>query len=221
MIQIIPAILATAEEDYKTIIYKIRSCPELVEGWVHIDFMDNKFVQNESIGPEIVDKYKLEFPLKLEAHLMVEDPKSWITELVKVSNIKRIVFHVEIKKDIEEVVKLAKDHGLEAGLAVNPETSVNNLEQFINKVDIVLVMGVHPGFQGQDFIPETLEKAKEVLRLRSGQIRFKIEFDGGVSENNIKKIIDAGADIAVIGSGLFKYDNLEEGLEKIRKAAYG
>lgn len=222
MIQIIPAILATTEEAYKEKLRKIESCPELVEGWVQIDLMDNKFVQNKSIGPEIIAKYTLESSLKIEAHLMVEDPKTWIRELIKINSIKRIIFHIEIEKDIEGIVDMVKKQGLEVGLAINPETSVSTLEPFLGNVDVILIMGVHPGFQGQEFIPESINRIKEFSHLRSkNNGEFKIEIDGGITEENIKKVVEAGADIAIVGSGLFKYANLEEGLRKIQEIIRG
>lgn len=218
--QIIPAILATTEVDYKAKLDRIRTCPELVEGWVQIDLMDNKFVQNRSIEPQIIAKYPTNF--KLEAHLMVEDPMSWTTKLVKINNIKRIIFHIEIEEDIEKIVQIVRGHGIEVGLAINPETTLEKLNPFISEIDVVLIPGVRPGFQGQEFIPETIYKIKECFRLRSNNNRhFRIEVDGGISKENIKEIVDAGADYLVIGSGLFKYDNLKEGLKKIKEAIYG
>lgn len=213
MIQIIPAILATTEEDYKKRIQQIKKSGLFKDNWVQIDLMDNKFVQNKSVGPEIIAKYPVDF--KLEVHLMVEDPEQWISELAK-KLIRRIIFHIEIKKDKIKLIEEIKNRGLEVGLAINPETKVSELGPFLNQIDVVLIMGVHPGFQGQKFIPETIEKIKEVLRLRSeSNYEFKIEVDGGVSEANAKEIVDAGADYLVVGSNLLKYDNLKEGLEKI------
>ncbi len=213
MAQIIPAILATTEEEYKDKLQKIESCPELAEGWVQIDLMDNKFVQNRSIGPDIIAKYLTE--LKLEAHLMVEYPESWIDELIKIP-VARIIFPVEDISGINERIIHIKNHEIEVGLSLNPETSVKAILPFLDKVDVALILGVHPGFQAQEFIPKTIEKIKEILRLRSGR-NFKITVDGGIRSENAKLIVDAGADLLVVGSYLFE-GVTDENLEKIRKA---
>ena len=211
MIKVIPAILATTEEEYYNKISEINNSG--LFDWIQIDLMDNKFVQNQSIEPDVIAKYKTN--LNLEAHLMVEYPENWIDELVKIPQLNRIIFPVEDREGITERITHIKNHGKQVGLAINPETDISILEPFLNKIDLVLIMSVHPGFQGQKFIPETVNKINEVLRLRSG-FDFKIEIDGGISEENIKQVADAGADIAIIGSGLFKYDNLKVGLEKIQ-----
>ena len=216
MVQIIPAILATTEEDYQKRIQQIEESGLFKNKWVHVDLMDNKFVQNKSIGPEIVAKYPINS--NLEAHLMAQEPYVWVEELIRIG-VKRVIIPAEIPfKEVDRILDMVQDTDIEVGLALNPETEVSRLEPYLDRIDVVLIMSVHPGFQGQEFIPESIEKIKEVLRLRSGQIRFKIEFDGGISEENAKQVVDAGADYLVVGSGLFKYDNLENGLKRIQEA---
>ena len=209
MTQIIPAILATTEEEYQKKIHQIEDSGLFKDSWVQIDLMDNKFVQNKSVGPNVIVKYPINS--KLEAHLMVEYPENWIDELVK-TNIDRIIFPVEDSEGVEERIQHIKNHGKQVGLSINPETPEKKLEPFIGLVDLILVMSVHPGFQGQEFIIEVLEKASEIKKLNPNMV---VEIDGGVNQDNVRQILDAGVDNLVIGSGLFEYDNLEEGLEKI------
>ncbi len=214
MIQIIPAILATSEEEYKEKLNKIRTSPG-AKGWVQIDLMDNKFVQNESIGPDIIAKYPTS--LKLEAQLMVEYPENWIDELVKIK-VDRIIFPVEDTEGVKERIKHIKNHGIEVGLSLNPETAVDLVEPYLYDLDVVLVMGVNPGFGGQEFIPQVVPKIGQLKTLRPDLI---IGVDGGINETNVKVLYGAGADYLVLGGALFKYDNLEEGLRKILEATHG
>src|SRR5260221_2159154 len=157
MIQLIPAILATTEQEYKDKLKKIEDSESLKEGWVQIDLMDNKFVQNQSIKAKVVAKYPTS--LKIEAQLMVEYPENWIDELVK-TKVDRIVFPVEDAEGIEEKIQHIKNHGKQVGLSLNPETAVEKLTPYLGTIDGVLVMSVHPGFGGQKFIPQSLAKIK-------------------------------------------------------------
>ena len=211
MVQIIPAVLATTEEQYQTNITKLALCEGLVEGWVHIDFADNKFVQNQTIGPEIVEKSLDNF--NKEAHLMVSNPLDWIDKLIE-ADFKRVIMHVEAEK-IDESLEYGKDRGLEVGLAIKNETSVEKLEPFIPKIGTILIMSIVPGFQGQLFLPDALKKVEEVKK-KGWDVRVGV--DGSVKDDNIKDIVNAGADFVIVGSYLLKGDideNLENLWEKI------
>jgi len=218
MTQIIPAILATTEQDYKDKIQELENSDSFEGGWIQIDLMDNKFVQNQSIGPEVLAKYKT--PFRREAQLMVEYPEGWIEELVKV-RVERIVFPTEDAQGVEERINHIKNHNIGVGLSINPETRVEKIVPFMGTIDLVLVMGVNPGFGGQEFIPDTIEKVKELFQLRSeNNLNFLIEVDGGVNLENIKSLVDAGVDNLVIGSYLFDGD-ITENLEKIWETLQG
>lgn len=212
-IQIIPAILATTEEEYRNKLNKIRTCPELSEGWIQIDLMDKKFVQNKSIGVDIIAKYPTS--LKKEAHLMVEYPENWIDELVKI-NMDRIIFPLEDLSGIPERIQHIKNHGIEVGLSINPKTLVAKVRPFLDKIDLLLIMSVQPGFGGQEFIQETIAKIEEAAALRQ-QGKFLIEVDGGINETVVKTLAEAGADNLVIGEYLINGD-ITENLEKIWQA---
>lgn len=216
MVQIIPAILATSEEDYQRDVARYKQSISFKEGWVHIDFMDNMFVPNKSIGASETAKYPID--LHKEAHLMVQNPFLWIDELVK-AGFERVLLHIEAE-NIEDSIEKAKEKGLEKGLAVKNDTELTKIEPFLERVDTVLIMGVELGFQGQEFIPESLNKIKEISKLREdGGYGFKIEVDGAIKDDNIKAVVQAGADFVIVGSYLLKGDideNLENLWEKIK-----
>ena len=221
MIQIIPAILSTSEEDYardvsrykQSLLLRNKQSEFFKEGWVHIDFMDNKFVPNKSIEPSVIDKYPTN--LHKEAHLMVSHPLEWIESLVK-TGFERIIFHVESEDDINECIKSIKSKGLGVGLAINFETPIEKLTAFVHKIEVILVMTIKPGFQGQPFIPAALNKVKEI---KSKNWPVSLGVDGHVRDENIKEVIKSGVDFVIAGSYLLKGDvdeNLEILWEEIR-----
>jgi len=207
--QIVPALLAFTEEEYREKVDKINIAPEFENGFVQVDFTDGQFVESKSINLETFAKYPLIF--NTEAHLMVKNPLNWIEDLVN-NGVKRIVVHEEAG-DIMNVLARIKSLGLEAGLALNPETAVDKATPFIGTIDILLLMSVHPGKGGQAFIPETLEKVKQAAALR-GQGEFKIGVDGGITLDLISGLVEAGADNLVLGESLINGD-ITENLEKI------
>lgn len=191
---IIPAILAKTLPDFQNDLSKLLNSKTLNSGWVHVDFMDNIFVPNQSIKPE--DLADIDFGnLKKEAHLMVNNPEGWIKELINL-NFDRIIIHVETE-GVKENIEIINNARKEVGLAINPQTPIEALEPYKNMVDVILVMGVHPGFQGQSFIPQTLDKIKQLASQG-----VPLEVDGAVKDTNAKEIVDAGADILASGSYL-------------------
>lgn len=207
MVQIIPAILATSEENYERDVSRYKKSPSFQEGWVHIDFMDNKFVPNQSIEPSVISKYPIN--LHKEAHLMVANPLGWVDKLIA-AGFARIIFHIEAE-NVEKCIEYIKTKKLQIGLAVNNDTPIENLKPFIEKIDVVLVMAVIPGFQGQKFIPESLDRVKKIKSLGW---KVQIGVDGAVKDDNIKNIVDAGVDFVNVGSYLLKGD-LDENLENL------
>ena len=196
--EIIPAILSKTVEDFQNYLSKLLNSRNLNSGWVHVDFMDNIFVPNLSITPQ--DLQSIDFKaLKKEAHLMVKEPQEWIRKLLELG-FKRIIIHIEADGDIAGYIDLIKQDA-KAVLAINPGTPVSKLEPYAKKVDGILVMGVNPGFQEQSFIPQTLNKIKEI---RSKGWSLKIEVDGAVKDWNAKDIVENGADTLILGSFLIK-----------------
>lgn len=206
MIQIIPAVLANSEEQYKKDITRLTLSETLQDSWVHIDFADNKFVQNKTISIESVKKFPTNF--HKEAHLMVDRPNEWVGELVE-AHFKRIIFHIESKDEPASVIEHVKSKGLEVGIAINKDTSIEKVEQYVDKIDVLLIMTIVAGFQGQPFIPEMLDKVKQI-KLKN--LSLKVGVDGAVKDSNIKQIADSGVDFVTVGSYLLKGDT-EENLE--------
>lgn len=206
-VQIIPAILANSEDQFQADITKISNVDALNGGWVHIDFADNKFVQNQTINPEIIKKFPLNF--RKEAHLMVENPRDWIDSLIA-AGFERVIIHVEAT-DINQAVDYARGLNLEVGLAIKNETNASNLQDFIDRINTVLIMSIIPGFQGQQFIPNSLKKIQEINKF-AWPVRLGV--DGAVNNQNIRKIINAGADFVIVGSYLLKGD-INENLEML------
>lgn len=208
--EIIPAILSKNIEDFNRDLDKLKNSRNLSSGWVHIDFMDNQLAPNQSILPE--DLQNIDFGnLKKEAHLMVKNPARWIIKLLDLG-FERIIIHLEAAGNIAEYIKLIKN--AEVVLAINPETPIERLSEFIPTIDRVLVMGVNPGFQGQLFIPETVDKVKKIKSQNWGA---KIEVDGAVKDWNAKSIALSGADTLISGSYLIQ-GNPDENLANLRKA---
>jgi|SRR5579884_3158031 len=216
MIQIVPAILALDEESFRRDLKRIEESRSLEDGWIHIDLMDGQFVDRTSVGPEILEKYPPNG--KVEAHLMVKDPLSMFDEL-KIGGAKRVIIHLEVG-NTGQIISQAKSEGFEVGVAINPESEVSELETFLEDLDAVLVMGVHPGAQGQDFIDETPQRVKQVTSLRDQKgLHFLVGADGGVSDQVAGEFAQTGVDYLVVGSHLLKGD-ISENLEKI-KASLG
>ncbi len=218
MLQIVPAILAISEEEYAQKLEKINSNPALSKGWLQVDFVDNKFAPNKTITPEVVGKYQT--MCQIEAQLMVEYPENWIDGLIE-AGVNRVVFPVEDAEGIKVRVVHIKNHGIEVGLSLNPETDVEKLEPFLSTIDVVLVMSVHPGFGGQEFIKGSTKKVEEISILRSKYgANFKIGVDGGINESVAGGLAQAGADYLVVGSHLLEGD-IDENLKKINRSVSG
>lgn len=213
MVQIIPAVLATTEEEYQQDIAKLESCESLQNGWVHIDFADNIFVQNITIEPDMIQKSPTN--LLKEAHLMVAHPREWIDKLVA-TGFNRVIFHIECEDNIAEVIDYIKSKGLAAGLAIKNETSIEKLQPFVGKIEVILVMTIVPGFQGQPFIPQALDKVRQI----KSKWGVKVGVDGAVKGDNIKDIVDTGVDFVIVGSYLLR-GGIDENLESLWEEIHG
>lgn len=213
MIQIIPAILALTEEEYYSRLRKISQSGLFKEGWIQIDLTDNKFVPNQTIGLEVVAKYQTE--LKKEAHLMVEDPINWL-EKAQAVGIERVIVHAETK-NVHAALDKAWELGLMTGLALNPETAVDTVEGFVDRLDVIQIMSIHPGFSGQEFLPESLERVRKASHLKAENGKLSISVDGGVSTENARALVLSGADHLVLASHLLNGD-IEANLEHLWEA---
>lgn len=209
MAEIIPALLSNDILEVKNTLAKI----EWLVDWAQIDIMDNKFVPNISIT--VKDLIGIKTNLKLEAHLMIFNPEK-VFQDCKNAQIKRVFFHFEAVDDVESVLGRMRGYGFEKGIAINPETPVGKIEPYLDKIDLVLFLSVHPGFQGQEFIESVLNKVAELKKISPAT---KIEIDGGINVDNIKKVSDAGVDYIVAGSAILKGGDIEGNLRKLKNLA--
>ena len=186
--------------------------------WVHFDVMDNHYVPNLTIGPMVckaLRKYGVSAPI--DVHLMVSPVDRIIGDFIE-AGASYITFHPEASEHIDRSLQLIKSGGCKAGLVFNPATPLHYLDYVLDKIDMVLLMSVNPGFGGQKFIPKTLDKIAQVrdIKDRSG-LAIRLEVDGGVTTKNIRQIAQAGADSFVAGSAIFGADSYQQAISTLRE----
>ena len=172
--------------------------------WIHIDVMDNQFVPNLTIGPPVVKSLRKYTDKFLDVHMMVVEPEKLVEPFAR-AGADGITFHVEAAENPNEVIDLIKSTGKQVGISLKPGTPLSSVEPFLDKVDLVLIMTVEPGFGGQGYLPGSSDRIKK-LKSRLNEMcldRVLIEVDGGVKLNNMKEVVEAGADVLVAGSAVF------------------
>ena len=184
---------------------------------VHFDVMDNHYVPNLTFGAPIckaLRDYGITAPI--DVHLMVKPVDSIVPEFAK-AGASMITFHVEASEHVDRTLQLIKEHGCKAGVVLNPATPLSCLDYILDKVDMILLMSVNPGFGGQSFIPHTLDKLRAVRKLIDESGRdIRLEIDGGVKVDNIREIAEAGADMFVAGSAIFNQPDYKEVIDEMR-----
>jgi len=187
--------------------------------FVHVDVMDNNFVPNLTFGPQMVSRIKSVSTVPLDVHLMIADNDKWAPEYAELGA-ESVTFHVEATVDPVAVAKRIKEIGARAGLALKPGTAFDEVRDIASSFDQILVMTVEPGFGGQQFMADQLEKIRQVAQFRKDTgTTFWIEVDGGVDENTITLAAEAGADTFVAGSAVYGRDNPSLAVENLRKLA--
>ena len=211
---IAPSILSA---DFTKLGDEIKEVVNAGADWIHIDVMDGQFVPNITYGPLIVEASKKVTSIPLDVHLMIEKPDMLIPEFAK-AGADFISVHVEACTHLNRSIQLIKSLGVRAGVALNPATSLSTIEWILTELDFVLIMGVNPGFGGQSFIENSLEKIS-VLRkiIDQKNLDTLIQVDGGVSINTIEKIAKAGVDVFVAGSAIFHSPNYKDTIDLFRK----
>lgn len=196
-----------------------RRTSEAGADWLHMDIMDGHFVPNISFGPEVVRVIRPLTKLPLDVHLMCSRPEILLEPFAKAGG-DRITIHVELGDRVTDLIWKIRSLGKKVGLAVNPGTAMSSLEPFLDKVDLILVMTVNPGFGGQSFITETLPKIQQAFSWRvERNLKYRIEVDGGINFATTKECAHAGADTFVAGTGLFGQRSLKAAIKKMRKIA--
>jgi ribulose-phosphate 3-epimerase len=200
MIKISPSILSA---DFARLGEEIHAAEEAGAHMIHIDVMDGHFVPNITIGSPVVAAIRKITRLPLDVHLMIEEPDKFIRDFVN-AGADILTVHFEAAVHLHRTIQWIKESGLKAGVSLNPATPIWNLENILHDVDMVLLMSVNPGFGGQEFIPNTLDKLRLLKKMMADAgLSPLIEVDGGIKPDNAREVADAGADILVMGSAFF------------------
>jgi ribulose-phosphate 3-epimerase len=214
---IVPSILAA---DFTRLGDAVTAVQAGGAAMVHVDIMDGHFVPNFTLGTPITEALRSRFPqLKLDHHLMIEDPDTYAPIFIK-AGADCVSVHYEVCRNLDRTLHMIQDHGAKAGVVINPATSTRLLENVLEFVDYVLVMSVNPGYGGQKFIPNSLAKVRELQRVRAERnLQFLIEIDGGVGPGNVAEVVRAGVDWVVAGSSVFGAADPAEATRQMQRVA--
>ena len=211
---IAPSMLSS---DFGRLIDEIELINKSNADWFHLDVMDGVFVPNITFGSPVLDIFKNYAKKPLDIHLMIANPENYIDKFSSY-NPDTITFHIEAVKDISAILKKIKNLNIKAGLAINPDTPIKDLEPYLNEIDMVCLMGVFPGFSGQKFINKTNSRLRDLKKLiESKKSNALIQIDGGVDLSNVKELSRLGADILVSGSCIFKSKNPSKIIDSLKK----
>ena len=203
-IQISPSILSA---DFGQLGSEIKRLEEGGADMIHVDVMDGHFVPNLTIGPPVIKALRKQCDLKFDVHLMISPVHKYIESYAD-AGADIITIHPEATDNLEASISKIRELNKKVGVSLNPESKIDLIRNFLDKIDLILIMSVNPGFGGQKFMPEVLEKVRELKKIQNEKnLDFDIEIDGGINFDNCKEVIDAGANILVSGTTIFKSNN--------------
>ena len=203
-IQISPSILSA---DFSQLGVEIKRLEEGGADMNHVDLMDGHFVPNLTIGPPVIKALRKQCDLKFDVHLMISPVHKYIKSYAD-AGADIITIHPEATDNLEASILKIRELNKKVGVSLNPESKIDLIRNFLDKIDLILIMSVNPGFGGQKFMPEVLEKVRELKKIQNEKkLDFDIEIDGGINFDNCKEVIDAGANILVSGTTIFKSNN--------------
>lgn len=215
MTKIAPSILAS---NFAKLGEEIQDVDRGGADYIHVDVMDGQYVPNISIGPMIVEAIRPVTDLPLDVHLMIENPDKYIEAFAKAGS-DIITVHQEACPHLHRTIQLIKSYGVKPGVVINPATPAEMIKPILDEVDLVLLMTVNPGFGGQSFISSVVPKIRQIAQWREEMgLDFEIEIDGGVTTETAKTCTDAGADVLVAGSAVFKKENRKQAMDDIRNS---
>ena len=213
-IKISPSILAA---DFGNIERECSLIDKSDADWFHLDVMDGIFVPNISFGMPVVKAIRKMTSKPLDVHLMITQPERYIEKFIDIGS-DIISFHIEATNKMEENISIIKSKNVKVGIAINPDTPIGDLKDIISKIDLVCLMGVHPGFAGQKFIENTFDRLKQLKALiEDSNSKALIEVDGGVNENNHMDLKSLGADVLVAGSYIFNSEDYDLVIKKLKE----
>ena len=213
-----PSILSA---DFSRLGEEVKAVEAAGADWIHVDVMDGHFVPNITIGPLVVEAVSRVTQLPLDVHLMIEDPDQYLDDFAKAGS-RYLTVHPEACYHVHRTIQAIKDLGVKAGVALNPATPISAVEWILTDVDLILVMSVNPGFGGQAFIPQSLEKIRNLRSLAdSKNPKVLIAVDGGVNKETIRSVSEAGADAFVAGSAIFGSSDYRDAIGEFRSLIGG
>ena len=202
--------------DFSDLTKEISKAEKSGVDWIHYDVMDGVFVRNISFGEPVLKSISPIIDLPIDAHLMIIDPIRYIDNYANLG-VQGITFHYEAAKDIQAVIDKIRSRGLKVGMAIKPATQVKQILPYLHEIDMILVMTVEPGFGGQVFLPETLDKVREVSEyIKKRDLDVMVQVDGGINRETSKLVKDAGANVLVSGSYIFGADDINEAVDSLR-----
>ena len=214
-IQISPSILSA---DFSQLGNEIKKLSDAGADMIHVDVMDGHFVPNLTIGPPVIKDLKKYSSIPFDVHLMISPVHKYI-EAYAEAGADIITIHPEATDNLQESIDKSSELNKKVGVSLNPKSKINLIEKYLDQIDLVLIMSVNPGFGGQKFMPEVLEKIKELVQIREAKnLKFDIEIDGGINFDNSKLAIEAGANILVSGTTIFKSNdgNIKKNIDLLR-----